>query len=175
MPEQNETARLWTRTGFRDDSWTHADELGDSANASVILPLPAFLALDAATIKGRAGCIGVRIEPGEQLDAIAGRLGEIALIALVFPAFTDGRSFSKASLLRDRFGFDGPIRATGDVLIDQIPLMLRSGFSEFEIVHETTLERLRAGRVGGIDLHYQPASISAARTGTYSWRRCSAA
>ncbi len=175
MPDQNETTRLWTRTGFQEDAWAHADKLGESSNACVILPLSVFLELDAAAVKNHAGCIGVRIEPGEQLDAIAGRLSEIALIALVFPAFTDGRSFSKASLLRDRFGFAGPVRAVGDVLIDQIPLMLRSGFSEFEIVHETTLERLNEGRVGGIDLHYQPASTKAAKTGTYSWRRSSAA
>lgn len=175
MSEQIDTARLWTPTGFRDDAWIHADVLGDSGNACVILPLPAFLELDAATVKSRAGCIGVRIEPGEQLDAIADRLGEITLIALVFPAFSDGRGFSKASLLRDRFGFTGPVRAVGDVLIDQIPLMLRSGFSELEVVHETTLQRLEEGRVGGIDLHYQPASVEAAKTGTYSWRRSSAA
>ena len=175
MSDQSDTIRLWTRAGFKEDAWIHADELGDSANACVILPLSSFVELDAAAARDRAGCIGVRIEPGERLDAIADRLGEIALVALVFPAFTDGRSFSKASLLRDRFGFEGSIRAVGDVLIDQIPLMLRSGFSEFEVVHETTLRRLEDGRVGGIDLHYQPASTEAAKTGTYSWRRSSAA
>lgn len=175
MSDLNETTRLWNRTGFQDDAWIHADNLGENANACVILPLPVFLELDPDAVKHRAGCIGVRIEPGEQLDAIAGRLGEIALIALAFPAFTDGRSFSKASLLRDRFDFAGPIRAVGDVLIDQIPLMLRSGISEFEVAHETTLERLKEGRVGGVDLHYQPASTEAAKTGTYSWRRSSAA
>lgn len=175
MSDLNENARLWASDGFKDDSWINADALGDSANACVILPLAAFLELDAASVRDHAGCIGVRLEPGEQLDSIAERLGDIALIALVFPAFSDGRSFSKASLLRDRHGFTGPIRAVGDVLIDQIPLMLRSGFSEFEVSHETTIQRLEQGRVGGIELHYQPASSQSAKTESYSWRRSSAA
>ena len=169
--------RLWTLVGFRDDGWVHADAI-PVGDGKVILPLDAFLALDDHKLSEHDGRIGVRLEPGEPLETIAGRLDGLALVALVFPAFSDGRSFSKATLLRGRYGFDGAdgaIRAVGDVLIDQIPLMLRSGFTEFEVGHKTTLARLEAGRVGGIDLHYQPAAVDAAGTGTYSWRRSSAA
>jgi uncharacterized protein (DUF934 family) len=173
MSEQTEPV-LWTRDGFMDDAWRHAGTLLE-VGGKVILPLSAFLALDADAIGRHGGPIGVKLQPGEALDEIAGRLGELALVALVFPAFSDGRSFSKAALLRGRYGFPGAVRALGDVLIDQIPLMLRSGFTEFEVAHETTLVRLEAGRVGGIDQHYQPAAVDAARTGTYSWRRSSAA
>lgn len=56
-------------------------------------------------------------------------LAGIERIELQFPKFTDGRAFSQAFLLRRRLGFNGDIRATGDVLVDQLPQMARSGFS----------------------------------------------
>jgi len=56
-------------------------------------------------------------------------LNDVQRIDLVFPKFTDGRAFSQAYLLRRRLGFKGDIRATGDVLIDQLVQMQRSGFS----------------------------------------------
>ena len=57
-------------------------------------------------------------------------LDGIARIDLHFPAFTDGRAHSQAFLLSRRLGFRGEIRATGDVLVDQLPLLARNGFTE---------------------------------------------
>ncbi len=62
-------------------------------------------------------------------DALALPLAGVARIDLHFPHFTDGRAFSQAYLLRRRRGFAGDIRATGDVLIDQLVQMQRTGFS----------------------------------------------
>ena len=61
--------------------------------------------------------------------AAGGALQGVARIELNFPKFTDGRAFSQAVLLRRRHGFTGDIRATGDVLIDQLVQMARSGFT----------------------------------------------
>jgi uncharacterized protein (DUF934 family) len=61
--------------------------------------------------------------------AIAVCLQDVERIDLHFPKFTDGRAYSQAFLLRRRMGFEGEIRATGDVLIDQLVQMQRSGFS----------------------------------------------
>ena len=61
--------------------------------------------------------------------AASGALQGVQRIELHFPKFTDGRAFSQAVLLRRRFGFAGDIRATGDVLIDQLVQMARSGFT----------------------------------------------
>jgi len=60
-------------------------------------------------------------------------LAGVHTVLLHFPAFTDGRAFSQAFLLRRRLGFTGEIRATGDVLIDQLQQMQRSGFSQAEL------------------------------------------
>ena len=74
-------------------------------------------------------------EPGNVLqlandaDPLDVPLEGVARVELHFPKFTDGRAFSQAHLLRRRRGFRGDIRATGDVLIDQLVQMQRSGFS----------------------------------------------
>jgi uncharacterized protein (DUF934 family) len=163
--------RLWTSDGFRDDSWRHAETLGDAgANDRVILPLTAFLALDDHARAAAAGRLGVLLLPAEPVSAVEPFLKDLALVALAFPSFSDGRSYSKAEILR-RAGFDGALRATGDVLIDQIPHMLRTGFDEFEVKHPTALARLAEGRVGGIVQQYQPASAPSAGGEAYSWRR----
>ena len=92
-------------------------------------------------------------------------------MALAFPAFNDGRSFSKAELLRSRHHFEGAVRATGQVLIDQLPHMLRLGFDEFEVSHPVLIQRLEAGEVGGLGLYYQPTAKPASDGAKYSWRR----
>ncbi|MEW9807415.1 DUF934 domain-containing protein [Mesorhizobium marinum] len=164
--------RLWTPGGFRDDEWTHA-ESGDalSGNGRFILPLAAVLALNPDARKSARERLGVLLQPGDKLDAIAGILDDLSLVALAFPAFNDGRSFSKAELLRSRHGFAGPIRATGQVLVDQLPHMLRLGFDEFEVSHPVLIRRLESGNAGGLGLYYQPTTSQAEKPGAYSWRR----
>ncbi len=147
--------RLWTPEGFRDDEWTHADDAGALAgNGRLILPLRVLLEMDPATRQGARERLGVLLLPGDPLDAIVDILDDLSLVALAFPAFNDGRSFSKAELLRSRHGFEGTVRATGQVLIDQLPHMLRVGFDAFEISHPLLLKRLEEGRIGGIDYQY---------------------
>ena len=171
-PETPATPRLWTPEGFREDEWSHAEGAEALAgNRRVILPLAVFASLDEATRSQAGDRIGVSVLPGEAIDPILPFLDGLPLVALAFPAFNDGRSFSKAELLRSRHGYKGALRASGDVLIDQIPLMLRLGFDEFEVVNPTALKRLAEGRAGGLPFHYQPAAKPAAKAGGYSWRR----
>ena len=70
-------------------------------------------------------------------------LDGISTVVLQFPKFTDGRAFSQAFLLRRRLGFSGEIRATGDVLIDQLAQMQRSGFSQAVLRDDQNLEHGR--------------------------------
>ena len=164
--------RLWTPAGFREDEWTHADGADALAgNGRFILPLQVFLGLDPETRKSARERLGVLLLPGDEVDEIAGLLDDLTLVALAFPSFSDGRSFSKAELLRSRHHFEGPIRATGQVLVDQLPHMLRLGFSEFEVSHPVLIKRLEAGHTGGIPLYYQPAAKPSHKGQKYSWRR----
>ena len=167
--------RLWTPGGFRDDAWRHTETLEAAGNEAVILPLAALQALDLEKRNAMSERLGVMLSPADPVDAIAPLLDGIALVALVFPAFSDGRSYSKAELLRRRYGYSGPLRAVGDVLIDQIPHMLRTGFTEFEVKNSTALKRLEEGRLNGLPVYYQPTAKPAEASGGYSWRRKPAA
>ncbi|MFC3325493.1 DUF934 domain-containing protein [Mesorhizobium cantuariense] len=168
MPE----TRLWTPAGFREDEWTHAESAEAlSGNGRFILPLQAFLDLDPEVRRSARERLGVVLQPGDQLEKIADLLDQLSLVALAFPAFSDGRSFSKGELLRGRYHFEGAVRATGQVLVDQLPHMLRLGFDEFEISNPVLLKRLEEGRTGGLGLYYQPAAVSEPKGSKYSWRR----
>ncbi len=171
-PTDKPAVRLWTPAGFREDEWNHAESADALAgNGRFILPLQAFLDLDPEVRKSARERLGVLLQPGDPLEKIAGLLKDLSLVALAFPAFSDGRSFSKAELLRSRHQFEGAVRATGQVLIDQLPHMLRLGFDEFEVSHPVLIKRLEAGDTGGIPLYYQPTAKPASKGAKYSWRR----
>lgn len=167
-----EAPRLWTPDGFREDAWRHApDSQALASNSRLILPLQAYLAFNAVERDSGPDRIGVLLQPAEPVDAILPWLDSLPLVALAFPAFNDGRSFSKAELLRSRHGFRGALRAIGQVLVDQLPHMLRVGFDEFEVSSTVLIRRLKAGRIGGIPFYNQPAAAESDRDGGYSWRR----
>ncbi|MCV0394301.1 MAG: DUF934 domain-containing protein [Rhizobiaceae bacterium] len=166
--------RLWTCDGFQIDGWRYTDSIdGLAGNEGSILPLEAFLSLTQEMRARHANRIGVLLQPADALEAIVPFLSDLAVVALAFPAFGDGRSYSKAALLRTRHSYGGTVRATGDVLIDQIPLMLRAGFDAFEVSNPTALARLEEGRLGGLPLHYQPSNDASEVGERYSWRRMS--
>ncbi|MBH9384442.1 DUF934 domain-containing protein [Pseudomonas aeruginosa] len=98
----------------------------------VIIPLALWLEHGPA-LRGRAGGRGVWLAADEAPESIAGGLGRFQVIAVNFPAFTDGRGFSSARLLRERYGYKGEIRAIGDVLRDQLFFMRRCGFDAYAI------------------------------------------
>jgi uncharacterized protein (DUF934 family) len=165
-------ARIWTPGGFAAESWHKAAE-GEAipANGKVILPLAAYLALGDDERQAAAGRIGVLVAPSDDFAALVPHLLSIPLVTLSFPAFSDGRAYSKAALLKSRHGYSGILRATGDVLIDQVELMIRVGFDELEICNPVTLARLAEGRTGGMPLHYQPGRQAEKKSSQYSWRR----
>ncbi|MHB8530715.1 MAG: DUF934 domain-containing protein [Caulobacteraceae bacterium] len=91
--------------------------------------------------------VGVRVEPEEAVEALAYDLPRIAVVALAFPKFRDGRAFSAARILRERFGYAGEVRAVGEVLLEQAKFMIRCGFDAFEPADGTGPERwTTAGR-----------------------------
>ena len=102
------------------------------------------------------------LAPDNEADVLDLPLGGVTRIDLHFPAFTDGRAYSQARLLRTRRGFAGELRATGEVLIDQLVHMARCGFSSAvlaEGVDATAAERQFARFAAfyqGDTLHPQP-------------------
>ncbi len=166
------TVRLWTLDGFRDDDWRHAESADAlSGHGRFILPLKEFLRIDVEKRISARERLGVLLMPGDALAHITGFIDQLALVALAYPAFSDGRSYSKAELLRSRHDFQGIVRATGEILVDQMPHMLRVGFDQFEVTDPVLITRLQAGDVGGIALCYQPSARPASPGPKYAWRR----
>jgi uncharacterized protein (DUF934 family) len=98
----------------------------------VILSAARFLA-DAAALAGPAAPTGVLWPNNRKVAELAPYLDRLALVALEFPKFKDGRAYSQARLLRENYGFRGELRATGDILRDQFMFLLRAGFDAFEV------------------------------------------
>ncbi len=90
----------------------------------------------ARDIARREAPTGVLWPNNRKVAELAPYLDRLALVALVFPTFKDGRAYSQARLLRERYGFRGELRATGDVLRDQFLFLARAGFDAFEVKKE---------------------------------------
>jgi len=88
---------------------------------------------DALTAARGAAEIGVWLEPDSEPADLVADFDKVALIAIDFPVFRDGRGYSIARLLRERYGYKGEIRAIGDVLYDQLRFYERCGFNAYAL------------------------------------------
>lgn len=98
--------------------------------------------------------VGVMLPNDADVEDLAADLPRLALVALHFPKWVDGRAYSQARLLRARYGFKGEVRATGEVLVDMVPLLQRTGFDAAQLRADQKPEfaRRALGFFGG---HYQ--------------------
>lgn len=114
-----------------DDPFTAVADDESMAPGDVLISFTRFL-LEGEGLLREVRNLGVRLAPGDDLAALGPSLGRLALIALEFPKFRDGRAYSAAMLLRERLGWRGELRAVGDVLVEQALVMVRCGFDAFE-------------------------------------------
>ncbi len=131
MPKLIELANGEAR--WADDAFVNVtDEDAIPENGDVILSLARFEAEGDALLSSNSRRVGVRIESDQEVEVLAYDLPRIAVVALAFPKFRDGRAYTSARLLRERFKYEGQIRAVGDVLQEQVGFMVRCGFDAFE-------------------------------------------
>lgn len=98
----------------------------------VIFPLAVWQARKAEIISCHKR-IGLLLQPDERVEDVAADLDYFVVIAVNFPKFVDGRGYSTASLLRQRYHYQGEVRAVGDVLHDQLFYMQRVGFDSYAL------------------------------------------
>lgn len=139
------------RTPVAEDPWILLDaDQPIPATGALILPLARWQA-ERAALAGRD--IGVLVNGDDDLDRVLALKDQVALIAIEFPAFTDGRGFSLARLLR-RAGYPGQLRAVGDVTRDRLAYLERCGFDAMQVPEARyTPEVLNA--FDEIRVHYQ--------------------
>src|SRR5579872_542533 len=137
--------KILRRRELVEDEWRYLEELPEgaaslaaaagtqgAARPALIIPV-AQLSDEAHGWRSWSGRLGVRVEAGARVEELASELGRLELVAFKFPTAGDGRGYSYARLLRDRYGFTGEVRALGAVKCDQIFFMARSGFDSFEL------------------------------------------
>jgi uncharacterized protein (DUF934 family) len=126
------------------------------AEGAVILPAARFLA-DAHELLNRSGATGVLWPNDRDVSELSPHVERLAAIALVFPNFRDGRAYSQARMLRERYRFHGELRATGQILRDQFLFLHRAGFDAFEVVKAADAQAF-VETVRRYSTVYQPAA-----------------
>ncbi len=139
------------------DSWVRiADEDPVPDGAPALFACERWLR-DREHVPARNAPLGVVLRSDQPPLLIADDLLRLALVALEFPKFTDGRPYSHARLLRQRLGYRGEVRAVGNVLRDQLLFMRRCGFDAFELPDGADVGAWRSA-FGEISVFYQPAA-----------------
>lgn len=141
---------------FIADAWTTV------ADDEALPDTPAIVSLDRwkkeqNALLARSGKLGIRLKSGEEPAQIVGYLDKFDVISLEFPAYRNGRAFSYARLLRERYGYKGELRAVGAVLRDQFYYLVRVGFDALEVRDNITPEIYRES-VGTFSHNYQPGA-----------------
>ena len=126
-----------------EDPFTAVGDEREIPHGDVIISLGRFQT-EGERLLAEHRLVGVRLESHEEVEALTYDLPRLALVALAFPKFGDGRAYSAARLLRERYGFTGEVRAVGDVLREQAGFMVRCGFDAFEPADGSTVEQWSA-------------------------------
>jgi len=132
-------ATLIRNAKLAHDSWQRFEAAADGGLPSVppqgdlLVPLKLWQLSSSALLGRPSGRVGVWLAPQEDPALIADSLDALALVAVHFPQFTDGRGYSTARLLRERYGWKGELRAIGDIQRDQLFYLSRVGFDAFEL------------------------------------------
>lgn len=137
------------------DLFVHIADGAELPDDGAILVTAARFLEDPKALLKRAGKVGVIWPNNRDLDDLVPYLDRLAAVALVFPSFRDGRAYSQARLLRERHGYDGELRATGQVLRDQFVFMSRAGFDAFEVKKDADADAF-AATVKRYSVFYQP-------------------
>lgn len=123
-----------------EDPFTHVTDDEDMPQGDVIISLTRFQN-EGERLLSESRMVGVRLEPAEEVEVLAYDLPRITLVAVSFPKFNDGRGYTAARLLRDRYAFKGEVRAVGDILREQAGFMVRVGMNAFEPADGSTPEQ----------------------------------
>ena len=160
VPPTTGMARTWRAGSFHDDAWR---VLEDGApwpkQGSLIVSLARWRDAAGELPAAEGLKVGLALTAKDDLDPAVDNLHRLALIVLTFPKFTDGRAYSVARRLREQWGYRGELRASGDVLFDQLPLMLRCGFDSFTITDAATIGELQRTGLPRPERMYQSPSL----------------
>lgn len=132
--------RLILNGEITDDHWLLIETAGTvPATGDIIVPLALWLE-QRAPLTARSGRCGVWLAADDEPGLLARDAATLPLIAVQFPQFADGRGYSTARLLRQRYGYTGELRAIGEILRDQLFYLQRVGFNAFALKQGKSIE-----------------------------------
>lgn len=135
--------------------WSVVDTFEPLMSGNIIMPLARYLDDKAQILEREAGDIGVSIESDLSISDLAKELKTISVVALNCQQFTDGRVFSQARLLREKYAFQGDILVIGALMKDQLRFMERCGANVFW-THEGFGLQQALSELSAITVQYQP-------------------
>ncbi len=141
---------------FVDNVFARVADGETPTDGAILVSLKRWQA-DRDALMARNAPLGLALTADQSPEALGADVHHFAVIELEFPKFRDGRGYSWARLLRQRLGYKGEIRATGDVLRDQWLFMSRCGIDAFEVRPGTRLEDFRAA-LNEQTVFYQPST-----------------
>lgn len=139
-----------------DDTWYHLDDCGAIEGGDILVSLARWQT-ERNALRAHPGKLGVRIPNTVDVRSLADDLQYWSAIVLTLPTFKDGRAYSQARILRDQLGYRGELRATGEVLRDQLFYMRRVGFNAFAVQAHRRIEDVLLG-LADFTVTYQPAA-----------------
>ena len=137
------------------DMFVHVPDGAELPGDGAVLVSATRFLEDPDALMKRPGKLGVIWPNNRDVDELVPFLDRLAVVALVFPTFRDGRAYSQARLLRERHGYARELRATGQVLRDQFVFMLRAGFDALEAKKQSDAEAF-ANTAKRYSVFYQP-------------------
>ncbi|MHA1158015.1 MAG: DUF934 domain-containing protein [Alphaproteobacteria bacterium] len=147
---------LWKNGEFIANEWRFVpDQRPLPPGVKALVTLQRWLG-ERDDLVARQTPVGLTLAPDADWSRVCDDLDRFAVIAVSFPKFADGRSFSVARLLRERDGYAGEIRAVGDYFIDQVPLMRRAGIDAFETDDPALKRALDSGLWPDVVQYLQP-------------------
>jgi uncharacterized protein (DUF934 family) len=153
------SATILRRGEIAEDNWTLVEDGTtqiESSGGNVIVTLGRWRAEREALLAAHAA-VGVLVPNTTDIEAVYAEMADRPLIALQFPAFTDGRALSQATVLRKRLAFKGELRAVGDVIRDLVFWLGRCGFDSIVPRQDQSLEGCRAA-LRELTVAYQAAA-----------------
>ncbi len=115
-----------------EDTWRFVDEGDAAGDGNVIVPFRRWCA-EPELRSAHAGELAIWVDGDDDVQEVSRAINVFALIGVKFPVFSDGRSFTLARILRERYRYRGEIRALGDVARDQLQFMARCGIDSFAL------------------------------------------
>ncbi len=141
-----------------EDSWIPLADDAPLSDGQIIVSYARWQQDKDKILQRSSGQVGITISAEDDVNSLAEALDKIALICLQFDKFNDGRSFSQARWLKDKYGFKGELRASGAFIQDQILALLKVGIDAFAVPDDFTLETFQSA-MHEVSVQYQTSAL----------------